>query len=275
MPSPFPGMNPYLESPDVWSTFHTQAMTAMAERLAIQVRPDYVVHMEAHIWIHERVDDDLDDARSSRRLIGRADMAVVDQEWGSERQASRSEPGGSVLTAPARIAIPTVDIERQRYVEIRDRHNRALIAIVEILSPANKNPGPDRDQYLAKRAEILAGPAHFVEIDLLRTGTPMPDQDRPKSAYGIMVSRAEERPAAGFWPIGIRDPLPVIPVPLRPASHATLDLQEILHHVYDHGTYADEIYERKPEPRLDPSDQDWAQQLIPPRHPGRVGADES
>lgn len=175
-----------------------------------------------------------------------------------------------MLTAPARIAIPTVDIERQRYVEIRDRHNRALIAIVEILSPANKNPGPDRDQYLAKRAEILAGPAHFVEIDLLRTGTPMPDQDRPKSAYGIMVSRAEERPAAGFWPIGIRDPLPVIPVPLRPASHATLDLQEILHHVYDHGTYADEIYERKPEPRLDPSDQDWAQQLIPPPGPARI-----
>jgi len=270
MPSPFPGMNPYLESPDVWSTFHTQAMTAMAERLAIQVRPDYVVHMGAHIWIHERVDDDLDDARSRRRLIGRADVAVVDQEWGSERQASRSEPGGSVLTAPARIAIPTVDIERQRYVEIRDRHNRALIAIVEILSPANKNPGPDRDQYLAKRAEILAGPAHFVEIDLLRTGTPMPDQDRPRSAYGIIVSRAEERPAAGFWPIGIRDPLPVIPVPLRPASHATLDLQEILHHVYDHGTYADEIYERKPEPRLDPSDQDWAQQLIPPPGPARI-----
>jgi len=202
-------MNPYLESPDVWSTFHTQAKTAMAERLSIQVRPDYIVH-----------------------------------------------------------------IERQRYVEIRGRHNRALIAIIELLSPANKNPGPDRDQYLAKRAEILAGPAHFVEIDLIRAGHPMPDQDRPRSAYGIMVSRAEERPVADFWPIGIRDSLPEIPVPLRSESYATLDLQEILHHVYDHGTYADEIYESPPELRLDPSDQEWAQQRIPPRHRGRLPADE-
>jgi hypothetical protein len=114
-------MNPYLESEDVWSTFHTQAMTAMAERLAIQVRADYVVHI-------------------------------------------------SVLTAPARIAIPTIDIERQRYVEIRDRQNRALIAIVEILSPANKNPGPDRDQYLAKRAEIRSfGPGLGSATDTTST----------------------------------------------------------------------------------------------------------
>ena len=274
MPSPFPGMNPYLESPDVWSTFHTQAMTAMAERLAIQVRPDYVVHMEAHLWIHERLVKEDEGARPRRRLIGRADVAVVDRESGSIPRASGSERGGSVLTAPMRIAIPTVDIERQRYVEIRERQSRALIAIVEILSPANKNPGPDRDQYLVKRAEILAGPAHLVEIDLLRTGMPMPDQHRAKSAYGIMVSRAEERPAADFWPIGIRDPLPVIPVPLRPASHAALDLQEILHHVYDHGTYADEIYEHKPEPSLDLPDQDWAEQLIPPRSPVRSRINE-
>ena len=118
MPSPFPGMNPYLENPDVWSTFHTQAMTAMAERLSVQVRPDYIVHMEAL-------------PASGRRSRGSAQAAI----------------GADVAL-----------IERQRYVEIRGRHNRALIAIIELLSPANKNPGPDRDQYLAKRAEILAGP---------------------------------------------------------------------------------------------------------------------
>jgi len=203
MPSPFPGMNPFLEHPDVWSTFHTGILAAMADRLSAQVRPDYLVHMEAHL------------------------------------------------------------IERQRYLEIRDRRNRELMAVVELLSPVNKKSGPDRAQYLTKRSEILASPAHLVEIDLLRCGLAMPDHDRPSSTYGVMVSRSEERPAADFWPIELRQPLPTIPVPLRPAnSYASLELQELLHQVYDRGTYVEEIYEQEAEPPLDPADLDWAEHLL-------------
>ena len=44
--------------------------------------------------------------------------------------------------------------------------------MIELLSPANKTPGPDREQYLAKRMELLNGPVHLVEIDLLRGGPP-------------------------------------------------------------------------------------------------------
>jgi hypothetical protein len=160
-------------------------------------------------------------------------------------------------------SVPQVDIQRQRYLEIRDRRNRELVAVIELLSPVNKKTGPDREQYLAKRSEILASPAHFIEIDLLRGGAPMPDHNRPEGSYGVLVSRAEEWPDADFWPIGLRDPLPVIPVPLRRASHATLDLQAILHKVYDHGTYAEEIYDRDPEAPLDSGDINWARQLSP------------
>ena len=202
MVSPFPGMNPFLEHPDVWSTFHTGMLAAMAARLSAQVRPDYLVHMEAHI-------------------------------------------------------------ERQRYLEIRDRRNRELVAVVELLSPVNKKSGPNRAQYLTKRSEILASPAHLVEIDLLRCGLAMPDHERPSSTYGVMVSRAEERPAADFWPIELRQPLPTIPVPLRQAnSYASLELQELLHHVYDQGPYVEEIYEQEAEPPLDPADLGWAEHVL-------------
>ncbi len=202
MPSPFPGMNPFLENPDVWNTFHIQMLAAMADRLSAQVRPDYLVHMEAHI-------------------------------------------------------------ERQRYLEIRDRRNRELVAVVELLSPVNKKSGPNRAQYLTKRSEILASPAHLVEIDLLRCGLAMPDHERPSSTYGVMVSRAEERPAADFWPIELRQPLPTIPVPLRQAnSYASLELQELLHHVYDQGPYVEEIYEQEAEPPLDPADLGWAEHVL-------------
>jgi hypothetical protein len=254
-------MNPYLEHPTVWSTFHTQALTAMAERLAAQVRPDYLVHMEAHIWIHELVED-LDDPALKRRLIGRSDVALSEREIDAKARLSGSETETALLAPPVRISIPRVDIERQRYLEMRDRRNRELVAVVELLSPANKVPAPDREQYLGKRAEILASRAHLVEIDLLRCGLPMPDHERPSSTYGVMVSHAEERPAAGFWPIGFREPLPRIPVPLRGASRATMDLQEILHHVYDHGTYADEIYDVEPVPPLDVADLAWAREIV-------------
>jgi hypothetical protein len=50
----------------------------------------------------------------------------------------------------------------------------------------------------------------------------------------VLVSRAETRRIADFWPIWLRDRLPVIPIPLRLAnSDAQVDLQEVLHRAYD------------------------------------------
>ena len=72
------------------------------------------------------------------------------------------------LAAPARVRLPAVDFERLSFVEIRDRKNRQLVTAIELLSFSNKYAGPDREQYLGKRGQILNSPAHFVEVDLLR-----------------------------------------------------------------------------------------------------------
>src|SRR6202011_1559181 len=110
--------------------------------------------------------------------------------------------------------LPLQDIERVPFLEVRDRQGRELVAVIELLSPSNKRPGEDREQYLAKRRELLRSPAHLVEIDLLRGGPPMPLEDRPVCDYSVLVSRAERRPVAAFWPLRLRDRLPVIPIPL-------------------------------------------------------------
>ena len=39
MPSPFPGMNPFLEHPLVWQDFHQSLVTRIRDALAGQVRP--------------------------------------------------------------------------------------------------------------------------------------------------------------------------------------------------------------------------------------------
>ncbi len=81
------------------------------------------------------------------------------------------------------------------------------MTVIELLSPTNKYAGPDREQYLVKRRELLASPVHFVEIDLLRGGPRMPMQDLPECDYCVLVSRVETRLDAGLWPIRLREPI--------------------------------------------------------------------
>jgi Protein of unknown function (DUF4058) len=170
-----------------------------------------------------------------------------------------------VLEAPSEVFLVAQDIERVPFLEVRDRRSRKLITLLELLSPSNKRGGPDRDRYLAKRNRMLASEAHFVEIDLLRGGQPMSPEDRPDCDYSVLVSPAEARPRAGFWPIALRQRLPIIRIPLRRLEEfARLDLQEILHHVYDAAGYEDFLYEGQPEPSLSSEDAAWARPFVPP-----------
>jgi hypothetical protein len=94
----------------------------------------------------------------------------------------------------------------------------------------------------------------------------MPREPGRPCDYSVLISRAEAWPRAGFWTIGLRERLPVIPVPLRsPDGDAELDLQEVLHRVYDASGYEDYIYGGKPDPPLTPDDQEWAESLVPRR----------
>jgi len=74
----------------------------------------------------------------------------------------------------------------------------------------------------------------------------------------------ERRPRADLWPIQLRDRLPVIPIPLRnPDPDVPVDLQAILHRVYDAARYVNYVYEGAPYPALSGADADWARQLVP------------
>ena len=53
MPSPFPGMNPYLEHPAVWVDFHDSFIPAIREALNQQIRPAYFAKVEELLFIHE------------------------------------------------------------------------------------------------------------------------------------------------------------------------------------------------------------------------------
>ena len=164
------------------------------------------------------------------------------------------------------LEFPNVEIERQLYLEIRDRERREVVTCLELLSPSNKRPGVDRDDYLAKRASTLGCSVNFVEIDLTRGGQRPRLPVLPISDYSVLVSRSEDWPKANFWAIDLMHELPTIPIPRRsPDEDVPLSLQAVLHQVYDAYDYGKYIYQGNPEPPLSDEDQTWANQFVPER----------
>jgi hypothetical protein len=243
-------MNPFLEQEDAWHDFHESFMPRIRESICAQIDPHYIVKIDEHLFIHESAD-------VPRRVFGRADVSVAGRPAEANVQSATA-----VCEAPVDGYVPAIDTDRISFVAIRDRRNRQLVTLIELLSPTNKRPGGDRDQYLAKRHEVLSSTAHLVEIDLLRGGVRPPLEQLPACDYYVMVSRSETRPRVGLWPLQLRDRLPVIPIPLRaPDPDAQLDLQSVLHAIYDSARYANYIYDGTPDPPLKLQDERWAREV--------------
>src|SRR5207244_2927099 len=49
MPSPFPGMDPYLEANPIFQELHTQILAEAQALLQPQLRPKYVARLERHL----------------------------------------------------------------------------------------------------------------------------------------------------------------------------------------------------------------------------------
>jgi Protein of unknown function (DUF4058) len=253
MPSPFPGMNPYLEQSSVWTDFHDSFIPALRDVIAGQIAPKYFVRIQEHLYVHEWANP-----------FARSDLSVSERS----NPSSRTTGGAGVLTAPVELIdpVPAVDHERIPYLEISTRDGRRVVTIIELLSPSNKYTGADCESFLRKRLALLNRAVHYLEIDLLRGGRRMPIQDLPPCDYYVYLNRFDRRPRAEFWPLGLRDRLPLIPIPLLATdTEARADLQDVLNTVYDRACYEHSIYNGEPEPVLSPEDSKWARQFVPDR----------
>lgn len=254
MPSPFPGMNPYLEHEFAWKDFHARSVPVIAELIAAQVGDAYDVMVDEHLYIHEP-------PAAERRRLGRADASVA---VGEDARPPRTTAAAALPAPATAVFSPPIDVETVPYVAVRDREGTQIVTVIELLSPANKRGGGDREQYLYKRKEVLLSSAHFVEIDLLRGGPRLPADNLPPCDYYAAVSRVEDRPKVGVWPVWLRERLPKIPIPLTsPDPDAALDLQVMLDLVYDRARYGQKLYRRPIVPPLAAADAEWAKQFVP------------
>jgi len=255
VPSPFPGMDPYLEGDD-WTSFHALLVTEIARYLSPRLRPKYVA-------LPQRRFDVLDeDAVAIETIYPDVGMAAVES-------TARHEPvGEAVATSPC--VLETVMDRRvpQMWVEIRDVAGRTLVTTVEILSPWNKR-GQGREEYLDKRRKVLMSASHLVEIDLLRRGKRLPMKDAlPPASYYVVVARANERPKVQVWPIALDHPLPTFGVPLLGGdADVALDLQACFQNVYDLGGFDLLVdYSKPPAVPLPPDLAAWTTERLRAAH---------
>jgi len=250
MSSPFPGMDPYLESQPFWANLHSSLVTLAQAELKKRLPRGYTVWSDIYIWLHEP------DAQSRR---GKPDDFIT------AKPAQRGDGGLTTLAAPATTLLPAIRREGNKYLKIKETSSERVVTVIEFLSPANKASGPDRDGYLAKRNEYLATRTNLVEIDLHRTGRRMPmgKPKPPRADYYVQICRAVDFPKTGVWPFSVRDPLPDIPIPLNPEDGAvTLPLPVCFNAAYDIGPYDTAVdYAKPPRIALHGEDVAWAKAI--------------
>ncbi len=252
MLSPFPGMDPYLEAPAGWQEFHSRFINTMSDFLVPKVRPRYAVHIERYVYV-------VDVMGEESRL--RPDVTVAE----TGREGIIAEPQTAATATAVLVPLPELEEVRHYFLEIRELETQKVVTVIEMLSPFNKRAGKGRDEYLARRAEILLSDVHLVELDLLREGERLPmGKPLPKGQYYAIISRSYKRPIAEVYAWTIRQPLPTIPIPLkRGEADVMLDLQSVLNSVYDRAGYDYRLpYDREPDPPLSPEDWEWAKQII-------------
>ncbi|MCP4357511.1 MAG: DUF4058 family protein [Chloroflexi bacterium] len=228
MPSPFPGMDPYLEARAVWPDVHQRLITYISEALQPQLRPQYVARIGERVQL----------ANISRSYV--PDVLLVH---------TLREPAPTLTTAAPLVAdepqlITSLDDTIHiPYIEIIARETGDVVTLIELLSPANKM-GDGRNQYIQKQGDLLLTDVNLVEIDLLSYGkeTVLARNSlliEPADwRYLINISRTGRRNALELYAIPLSGKLPNCRIPLRPPdADAVLNLAAVFSRSYDVGGY--------------------------------------
>jgi hypothetical protein len=254
MEPPFPGMDPYLETPSLWPDVHAALALALRSQLQRQISPRYAAVLVPYTAF-ETID-----VTTTRAVV--PDIGVVERD-------QTPQPTAGVAIAPAPLTgLTTLDLPtRYSRIEIRTLSDETLVTAIEILSPVNKRAGAEgAEAYDRKRRELLRSEAHLLEIDLLRAGRrPSLATPLPPAPYFVFLSRVERRPQIDIWPLTLRDPIPLLPVPLRiPDGDVPIDLGRALHEIYRDARYDLRIDYRQnpPPPELPPEELRWLDQFL-------------
>lgn len=255
MPSPFPGMDPYIERPEIWPDFHNQLISAIKALLQPLLRPRYAAITEDRLFVVE-----------SDRPI-RPDVAVV--------RASPAQPPKGAATAVLEVDAPAVfelwrEEIRQPLVQIIEPAvGGRVVTAIEVLSPDNKAAGPGRTSYLRKREEFWSAGTNLVEIDLLHAGQPTvrlsSEQLASLGTWTYLAAVTRRWPSRHeVYAVPLRNRLPRVGIPLADDDHdVVLDLQAAFARCWDENPYPMVLrYDGPPPGALNPDEVRWCEDVL-------------
>lgn len=260
MPSPFPGMDPYLENPAYFGDFHDSFIVYLKEHIQSNLPEGYVATIGTRVWLE-----------TSGRYLG--PDVKVQQDSGNPKSGTVSTAAAVAVRTPPIVVQVAQERRRETFLEIRTLDDRRLVTTIEMLSPTNNGPGEaGRKAYRRKQKEILGSPVHLVEIDLLRGGratTAIPLEVLRRSAHRfdhhVCVHRFDRPDEFQVYPIRLTDPLPEIAVPLlENEEQVAADLQQVFDRCWQAGAYRKMIrYGADPlDPPLAPDLADWVEDIL-------------
>ncbi len=262
MPSPFPGMDPYLESPEFFPDFHDSLITYLRESLQATLPEPYFVKIRTQVWIE-----------TANRII-EPGVDILRGERPPGKAVSEKVAGAVAVARPPIEVVVAGEEVSESFLEIHTAQgDHPLITAIEVLSPTNKTPGiHGRTQYLQKQVELLNSRVNLVEIDLLRGG-----QHTTAVTYNLALAQAgpfdyhvcvrqmDELRRYFVYPIRLPDRLPELSIPLLPGDpDVKVDLQAVFQRCYDTGPYRRAAPYRGPvpEPPLTAEQTAWVGSLL-------------
>jgi hypothetical protein len=190
----------------------------------------------------------------AEQQAGRMIPDVLTLQVGDREAPARPSPGPvAVADAPPRVgrkvvAGPNATYRaRRRSLAIRHVSGHRLIALIEVLSPANKDRSASVADFVRKAHAVLRHGIHLLIIDLLPPGRHDPDGIQaaiwesldPEDEVGpggkpitLGAYVACEPPEAYLESIAVGDPLPEMPLFLDPDGHIDVPLESTYQTAY-------------------------------------------
>lgn len=262
--NPFPGINPYLEDPQLWPGVHHTFVSLLRAELNLSLPANYVADIGERVYV-EKAD------------TARAIYPDVTISRPLEPSVSTSTAGGVALAdAPLKVEFLPYPV-REPFVQIFSIKGgtRQLVTVIELLSPANKTPGAHgRELYLEKQRELLHSTTHLMEIDLLHYGEHT--VFAPRSAlegykkwdYVVCLHKGGWGDGSAWvWLIALQERLPRVIVPLLEGDpDVVVDLQAVFNQVYQQGRYEIVVnYSAEPPVALGEEDRKWVDEVLKER----------
>ena len=250
-------MDPYLER--FWNDVHGKLVTYVADRLNEELPARFRASLQDRVIIAS-----VDDPSYAVRY---PDVAVVEAPFGSSAAPAARSQGTAVRGF--HVVRYRMEPLTQYSIEIIDSQSREkVVTAIEMLSPENKRPGDGMRKFEEKQEDYRRANISRINIDLLREGHRFfefpaqllkPEQVKP---YYVTIYRANKPGECEFYAIDLRDPLPVIGIPLRAEDRDVhLDLQPLIEHVYRTGRFPID-YDEPCDPPLKGDDATWTRELL-------------